>query len=63
MSATKPRRIQNPDIHTRVFPEMKATLEAMAAANKRSLSAEINHAVRMYVATEAAQDYREIDRG
>ncbi len=60
MSATKRRNPQNPDIHTRVYPEMKAQLEAMAAANKRSLSAELNHAVRMHV---VAQDYREIDRG
>ncbi len=57
---------QNPEIHTRVTPEMKAKIQAMAAANDRSVSAELQRAVRMYVTMmdrKAAQDYREVDRG
>ncbi len=56
----------NPEVRTRVLPEMKREIEAIARANERSVSAELNMAIRQYVMTagqDATQDYREVDRG
>ncbi len=65
MSATQ-RTPQLPEIRTRVLPEMKAKIEAIAAANDRSVSAEMNRAVRMYAAMmdqkpTALQGYRHVE--
>ncbi len=62
----RPKRVYNPEIRTRVPRELREKLEAIAFANDRSLSAEMNRAVRMYAVMmeqKAAQDYREVDRG
>ncbi len=63
----RPKRIYNPEVRTRVPRELREKLEAIAAANDRSLSAEMNRAVRMYAVMmdqkKASADYKEVDRG
>ncbi len=60
-------RIYNPEVRTRVRPEMRRKLEVIARENDRSLSAEMQRALRLYVVMmerkEATQDYREVEAG
>ncbi len=57
-------RIYNPEVRTRVRPEMRRELETLARENDRSLSAEMQRALRMYLVMmrqKAVQSYRDVE--